>query len=147
VSYDDEPDDVPRRFRRTTSCGPERTCGAEDCSSCYPNGAGDNATKTRREEDEERTSKDCFADVASALAEIKSTVLQQTKANISLILVGRATGMLRNGLDLLEEEREVAEQSAAVDNKIYHEWHRRMLAAEAELATLRHVHRPVVVSE
>jgi hypothetical protein len=147
VSYDDEPDDVPRRFRRTSSCGPERTCGAEDCSSCYPNGASDRASSRRQDEDEERTSKDCFADVASALAELKSTVLQQSKANLSLILVGRATGMLRNGIDLLDEEHERATAEDAEFTSAAHEWHRRMLAAEAELVTLRHVHRPVEVIE
>lgn len=143
TDLDSDRDDVPRRFRRTSSCGPERTCGAEDCSTCYPNGV----VEEDADDDEEPNADAHFAQVSALLGALKIAVTRPGDVNAVVALVSRTQRALVIALEKLDEERLTDLDEAAFSNRIYHEWHRRMLAAEAELVTLRHVHRPPAVSE
>ncbi len=143
---DSDRDDVPRRFRRTSSCGPERTCGAEDCSSCYPGGPHRDEEREADEDEDEPTSEAMFADLAKILDALKFALIRPTLTSTATALVGQAQRNLVIALEKLDDERLTETDKAKADNLIYHEWHRRMLAAETELATLRYVHRPVEVT-
>ena len=96
--------------------------------------------------DTEPTSAESFAEVTKDLAALKLALLSPTMLNTATALVGLAQRNLTTALEKLDEERLTEADKAKADNLIYHEWHRRMVAAEAELVTLRHVHRPVEVA-
>lgn len=150
MSYDDTIDserdcDVPRRFRRTSSCGSERTCGAEDCSSCYPSGFGSNHRKEEDDEDGKPASGDYFSEVVTLLDAIKKVAHRQGEAASVLSMVTKARNTMMLALETLEEERTAAKQEDEDYVRVAKVWLERMRKAEAELVTLRHVHRPIVI--
>ena len=136
--------DVPRRFRRTSSCGSERTCGAEDCSSCYPAGFDSNHAK-EDEDDDNPNSGSHFADVVALLDAIKNVAHRPSEAASILSMVAKARNAMTLALETLEEERAKAKQEDEDYVRVAKVWLARMQKAEAELVTLRHVHRPVVI--
>ena len=141
---DSDRDDVPRRFRRTSSCGPERTCGCTDCRSCFPNATSD----------DKGDSSDYFDEVRTVFGALKLSVAKADSVSSSLALISRGMNMLSIALETLEEERAAEEAEDDAHGKRVAGWLEELRVARAEakalraeLTTLKHVHRPVATSE